>query len=379
MTDASTHSTREPMTQRLCRTFQTAPVAVAGDDTAKYLRSGLTASGFEAPDWLVPDLEDGTAPAKKAEGVENLLELLPEYAPDFRGEIFPRVEWAYDAPSTAERGREQIDRILGAAGEHVDGIVVPKVGRVADVEAALTTVADAEREYGLADGSIEVALIVETAAARSDLREIAMLGRGDSGGSGGGDGDGGSDGDGDNDDGRLAALVFGPVDYTAELGGRSRDGDRSAWPALLEALSNEASANGIVAVGGPFDRLFAERAGVSYYNAPEYAAQVEREAAVGLDGSWSLHPKQTTQANRIHMPTPSELQRDVEKIERFDAAKAAGTGAVSIDGQMVDEATLKNFQNTVSTARAIADRQPEQAEAVYDAALIDRAHSVELR
>ncbi|WP_049894302.1 L-malyl-CoA/beta-methylmalyl-CoA lyase [Salinarchaeum sp. Harcht-Bsk1] len=353
------------MTQRLCRTFQTAPVAVAGDDTAKYLRSGLTASGFQAPDWLVPDLEDGTAPAKKEEGLENLLDLLPEYAPDFPGEIFPRVEWAYDDPATAERGREQIDRIVADAGEHVDGIVVPKVGRLADVEAALRAVAEAEALYGYDEGSIEVALIVETARARSDLREIAALGSGNR--------DEASDAP-----ARLAGLVFGPVDYTAELGGRSRDGERSTWPALLEALSNEASANGIVSVGGPFDRLFAERAGITYYNAPGYADQVEREAAVGLDGSWSLHPKQTTQANRIHMPTPAELERDVEKIERFAEAKTAGTGAVSIDGQMVDEATLKNFQNTVRTVRAIADRQPEQAKSVYETALLERAQSVEL-
>ena len=351
------------MTQRLCRTFQTAPVAVAGDDTAKYLRSGLTASGFQAPDWLVPDVEDGTAPAKKEEGIENLLDLLPEYAPEFPGEIFPRVEWAYDDPATTERGREQIDRIVAEAGEHVDGIVVPKVGRLADVEAAIRAIAEAEAEYGYDEGSIEVALIIETARARSDLREIAALG------------DAGTAADGA---GRLAGLVFGPVDYTAELGGRSRDGERSTWPALLEALSNEASANGIVSVGGPFDRLFAERAGITYYNAPGYADQVEREAAVGLDGSWSLHPKQTEQANRIHMPTPAELERDVEKIERFAEAKTAGTGAVSIDGQMVDEATLKNFQNTVRTVRAIADRQPEQAETIYEDALLDRARSVEL-
>ncbi|WP_248518320.1 L-malyl-CoA/beta-methylmalyl-CoA lyase [Salinarchaeum laminariae] len=354
------------MTQRLCRTFQTAPVAVASDDTAKYLRSGLTASGFQAPDWLVPDLEDGTAPAKKEEGMENLLALLPEYAPEFSGEILPRIEWAYDAPATTERGHEQIDRIVENAGEHVDGIVVPKVGRVGDVESALSAVADAEREYGLPQGSIEVAVIVETARARSDLREIGALGNGRSE-------------DGSDTTARLAGLVFGPVDYTAELGGRSRDGDRFEWPALLEALSNEASANDVVAVGGPFDRLFAERAGVSFYNGSEYAEQVEREAAVGLDGSWSLHPKQTTQANRIHMPTPDELERDVEKIERFAEAKASGTGAVSIDGQMVDEATLKNFQNTVWTARVIADRHPEQAEAVYDEALLERARSIELR
>lgn len=336
---------------RLCRTFQTAPAAVPRDDTAKYLRSGLTAEGFAVPDWLVPDLEDGTAPDMKDVGLENVVELLPEHAPAFGGEVWPRVEWSYGDEALRERGREQVRAIADGVGTHVDGVVVPKVGRVADVERAEATVADAEREAGLPDGAIELAVIVETASARSDLREIGQLG-------------GGS---------RLAALVFGPVDYTAELGGREVDGERPAWTGTLEALSNEASAGGLLAVGGPFDRLFRERAGVTFYNGDAYADRVEREAHLGLDGSWSLHPNQTEQANRIHMPGEDELRRDVRRIEAFQDAKESGTGAAMVDGQMVDEATFKNFANTVETARAIHERAPAQAETVYESSLLERA------
>jgi len=351
-----TQETRQPRQTRLCRTFQTAPAAVPRENTAKYLDSGLGAEGFEAPDWLVPDIEDGTAPDMKSAGVENLLDRLPDRAPDFGGEIWPRVEWAHADADTRERGREQVETLLAEVGDHVDGVVVPKVGRREDVESALAAVAEAEREYGHPDGSIEVGVIVETAAAVSDLADIARLGSDD----------------------RLAGLVFGPVDYTADLGGRSMGGERPRWDGLLERLSNEASAGGLVAVGGPFDRLFDERAGVSYYNAPGYADQVEREARIGLDGSWSLHPKQTAQANRIHMPTPGELDTAVDRIEGFNEARGAGTGAVVLDGQMVDEATFRNFANTVATVRAIGDAHPAQTDAVYDADLRDRVRAVDL-
>ena len=348
--------TRQPRHTRLCRTFQTAPAAVPRENTAKYLDSGLAAEGFEAPDWLVPDIEDGTAPDMKVAGVENVCDRLPDRTPDFGGEIWPRIEWAHDDADARERGREQVETLCAEVGEYLDGVVVPKVGRRADVEAAVGAVAEAEREYGHPDGSIEVAVIVETAAAVSDLADIARLGTDD----------------------RLAGLVFGPVDYTADLGGRSMGGERPRWDGLLEGLSNEASAGGVVAVGGPFDRLFDERAGVTYYNAPGYADQVEREARIGLDGSWSLHPKQTAQANRIHMPTPDELASAVEKIEGFNEAKGAGTGAVVLDGQMVDEATFKNFANTVATVRAIEDAHPSQTEAVYDDGLRERVGAVDL-
>ena len=341
---------------RLCRTFQTAPAAVPKENSAKYLESGLTADGFQAPDWLVPDVEDGTAPNMKAEAVDNVVDRLPKYAPDFGGEIWPRVEWSYADSEFRERGNDQIRRLVRDVGDHVDGVVVPKVGRVDDVERARSAVAEAEREHGYDDGSIGLSLIVETARAWSDLREIARLGEG----------------------GRLTGLVFGPVDYTAELGGRALDGDRPRWDAMLERLSNEASACDLVCVGGPFDRLFHERAGVTYFNAPGYADQVTHEARIGIDGSWSLHPKQTVQANRIHMPTADELERDVSKIERFNDAKAEGTGAVVLDGQMVDEATFKNFANTVETARAIDDAHPGQTRECYDDDLLDRALSVDV-
>ncbi|WP_436923985.1 L-malyl-CoA/beta-methylmalyl-CoA lyase [Halosimplex amylolyticum] len=341
---------------RLCRTFQTAPAAVPRDDSAKYLESGLTAEGFETPDWLVPDVEDGTAPDMKAEAVENVVDRIPAHAPDFGGEIWPRVEWAHDDAEYRDRGRDQIETLVAAVGDHLDGVVVPKVGRLGDVERAAVAVAEAEREYGYDDGSIELAVIVETAAAVSDLPHIARLGETD----------------------RLAGLVFGPVDYTADLGGRAMDGERPRWSGLLERLSNEASAGGVVSIGGPFDRLFDERAGVTYYNAPGYADQVEREARIGLDGSWSLHPKQTAQANRVHMPTPAELEAAVEKVAGFNEAKREGTGAVVLDGQMVDEATYRNFANTVETVRAIDEDHPTQTEATYDDVLLDRARSVAL-
>ncbi|WP_323190484.1 L-malyl-CoA/beta-methylmalyl-CoA lyase [Halostella sp. PRR32] len=335
---------------RLCRTFQTAPAAVPKENSAKYLDSGLDAEGFQAPDWLVPDLEDGTAPNRKDEALENTVERL-RGGVDFGGEIWPRVQWGYDSDRDRSRGREEIETLVREAGDAIDGVVVPKVGRAEDVERAASAVAEAEREYSLSDGSVELSVIVETARAKSDLREIARFG-GDS---------------------RLAGLVFGPVDYTAELGGRAIDGDRPMWDGLLADLSNEASANDLVAVGGPFDDLFRERAGVRFYNGDAYADQVEREATVGLDGSWSLYPKQTVQANRIHMPTSEELRRDVSKIERFEDAKTEGTGAVTLDGQMVDEATFKNFANTVRTVHHIDAVRPEQTATAYDESLLRRA------
>jgi beta-methylmalyl-CoA/(S)-malyl-CoA lyase len=354
------------MTTRLCRTFQTAPAAVPRENTAKYLDSGLRAEGFAAPDWLVPDVEDGTAPDMKEQAVENVVDRLRDGDHDFGGEVWPRVQWGFDSPAFREAGREQMATLVREVGDRIDGLVIPKVGRVEDVRRVADHVAELEAEYSHPEGSVELAVIVETARAKSDLREIAALG------SASGEGE-----TGDRTPARLAGLVFGPVDYTADLGGRDVGDGRVAWEGLLADLSNEASANDLVAVGGPFDRLFVERAGVRFYNGDGYADQVTTEARLGLDGSWSLHPKQTTQANRIHTPSPEELARDVRRIEEFQAARESGTGAVTVDGTMVDEATYRNFANTVETVRAIDRVAPAQTDDLYDADLLARALDLE--
>jgi beta-methylmalyl-CoA/(S)-malyl-CoA lyase len=337
--------------RRLCRSFLTAPVAVPNDDTAKYLRSGFTRDGFETPDWLVPDLEDGIAPDMREEGVENVIELVGEYTPSFSGTVWPRIRWSYDDERRRAAGEDQMRRIAREIGDHVTGFIIPKVGRIDDVSEAERAVADAESEAGYAPGSFEMAPIIETAAAKEDLSTIARFGR----------------------NSRLHGLVFGPVDYTAELGGRKIDGRRTTWRGVVEDLSNATSANGLVAIGGPFDQIFHERAGVTVYNADMYADHAEREARLGLDGSWALHPKQTVQANTVHTPTVDEVERDVENLEAYIDAKADGVGAILIDGQMVDEGTIREYRNTVETVVAVDDRHPEQTSERYPNSLVDRA------
>jgi beta-methylmalyl-CoA/(S)-malyl-CoA lyase len=336
-------------TKRLCRSFQTAPVAVARENSAKYLESGFDRSGFEVPDWLVPDLEDGIAPDMREEGLENTVDLVTEHGDSFPGEVWPRIQWTYADAAKREAGREEIARIVREAGEALSGFVVPKVGRLENVEDAVGVVAEAERDYGYPEGTFEVSPIIETARARSDLREIAAFGA----------------------DSRLHGLVFGPVDYAAELGGRSIRGEWATWNGLVEALSNETSANGLVGIGGPFDQIFRDRAGVTVYNADAYAENAEREARFGLDGSWSLHPKQTVQANRIHTPSESEVRRDLRATREFLDAKGSGTGAILVDGQMVDEGTFKNYTNTLEEVATIHERHPDQTTVLYDAALLD--------
>ncbi|HLC29035.1 MAG TPA: CoA ester lyase, partial [Dehalococcoidia bacterium] len=79
---------------------------------------------------------------------------------------------------------------------------------------------------------------------------------------------------------------------------------------------------------------------------------------MGCVGAWTLHPTQIEIARREFSPTVEE----VKTAKRIIEAMGDGTGTVMLDGRMQDDATFKQAQVMVQTARMIAERDPEYAE-----------------
>ena len=80
---------------------------------------------------------------------------------------------------------------------------------------------------------------------------------------------------------------------------------------------------------------------------------------MGCVGAWSLHPKQIEIARRVFSPPPAEVHWARRVIEEM----GDGTGTVMIDGKMQDDATVKQCRVMVGTAKLIARRDAEYAEA----------------
>jgi citrate lyase subunit beta/citryl-CoA lyase len=58
--------------------------------------------------------------------------------------------------------------------------------------------------------------------------------------------------------------------------------------------------------------------------------------AQGFEGVGCLHPRQVAAAHGGFQPRPDEVERARRILAAFDGASAAGRGAVSVDGRMVD-------------------------------------------
>ncbi|PSQ25825.1 malate synthase [Halobacteriales archaeon QS_9_68_17] len=265
------------------RTFFTTPTAVKGeDDSAKMLRSAAQLRGIEAPDVWVPDNEDATAPSMRDEGVRNIISIVSEHGKDFPGEIHPRVVWHRDSPSTRYQSFQRMLEIAdpeNGAVEHIDGFVIPEVGAIDDWKKADEFITIVENEHGLKEGSLTMSVIVESGEAELALGELRdEMGKPA------------------NDLERMFLLVDGEVDYTKDMRAMTPTGELPSWPELRHNTSRGASANGLIAIDGPYDDI---------RDVEGYHERMTDNQAKGMLGIWSLTPGQVEEANKSPLPPKS--------------------------------------------------------------------------
>ncbi|MFC7068423.1 malate synthase AceB [Halobaculum lipolyticum] len=420
------------------RTFFTSPTAIKeGDDSAKMLRRAASLRGMQAPDVWIPDNEDATAPNMRAEGAQNIVEVVSEHGADFPGEIHPRIEWHRDRPTTRLNGFEYMREIAdpeNGAVDHIDGFVIPEVGDIDDWKKADEAFQLVEAEHGLAEGSLSMSVIVESGEAEIALNRIRdEMGKPS------------------NTLERMFMLVDGEVDYTKDMRGMTPTGELPPWPELRHNTSRGASAAGLVAVDGPYDNI---------RDVEGYKQRMEDNRAKGMTGIWSLTPGQVEVANTEPLPPVTgswlldvddedveltadgdrqvydgddvslsetadgyvltvggdehELSEDdlreelldmtsyvpsmddiVDSMEEFEAAKESGMGAIAmtqaatlvIDGvevslekdRMWDEATYQAAQTPITLFQDVYEHRPDQHEELaerYGADVVERATQV---
>jgi len=265
------------------RTFFTTPTAVEGEeDSAKMLRRAVQLRGIEAPDVWVPDNEDATAPSMREEGAENIVDVLSEAGADFPGEVHPRIVWHRNSPTTRYQSFQQMLQIANpekGAVEHIDGFVIPEVGDIDDWKKADEFITLVENEYGLEEGSLAMSVIVESGEAELALGDLHdEIGKPS------------------NNLERLFLLVDGEVDYTKDMRAITPTGELPPWPELRHNTSRGASANGLIAIDGPYDDI---------RDVEGYHERMTENQAKGMLGIWSLTPGQVKEANKSPLPPES--------------------------------------------------------------------------
>jgi len=263
------------------------------------------------------DLEDSVLPDDKVTARANVVRALQEI--DFG----PRVRMVRINSLDTEYADRDLMDVLEAAGEHVDLVMVPKVGSAADVVFVADVIARIEDARTLPN-RIGIEAQIESAAGFLYVREIASASP------------------------RLESLIFGPGDFAASMQMPASaigelDAHDAAYPghrfhAVMLTIVAAARANGLRCMDGPY---------AGYTDTPGLVRACEIAIALGFDGKQCIHPGQLATVNAAFSPSDEEVARATALVSAYEAAIAEGRGAASYQGRMIDAASLRMAQVTL--------------------------------
>ena len=310
------HTRYAPARQRL----QRSELAVPGSNPALFEKAAAS-----DVDYVFLDLEDAVAPGDKIQARLNVIEGLRDI--DWRG-LGKTISVRINGIDTHYMYRDVVD-VVEQAGEHLDTILIPKVGVAADVYMVDAMVSQIEEACGLTE-RIGIEALIETTLGMANVEAIAVSSP------------------------RLEAMHFGVADYaascrarTTNIGGLNPDYPGDQWHHVLSRMLVACRAYGLRPIDGPFGD----------FNDPDgYVDGARRAAALGYEGKWAIHPSQVTLANEVFSPPAAEVDRARRILAALDEAAAEGRGAAQLDGRMIDAASARMAENVVAQAAAIENK-----------------------
>ncbi len=293
-------------------------------------------------DVLLANLEDAIEAKNKLAAREGLIKIGRET--NFgETQFWTRIN-SLDSPWALD----DLLRIVPEVGDKLDVIMIPKVEGAWDIHYVDRLLAQLESK-GRLPRAIQLHAILETALGVANVEEIMAASP------------------------RMQGVSLGPADLaasrrmkTTRVGGghpgylvrvdpdpNHPDAPRvtaqqDLWHYTMARMVDACNATGALPYYGPFGDIA---------DATACEDQFRNAFLMGCVGAWSLHPSQIEIARRVFSPPPDEVKWARRVIEEM----GDGTGTVMIDGKMQDDATFKQCQVMVNTAKLIARRDAEYA------------------
>jgi citrate lyase subunit beta/citryl-CoA lyase len=270
-------------------------------------------------DLVFLDLEDACAPSAKVAARANAVEALTSH------------DWGATTRAVRVNGldtiwcHDDVVEVVTGAREAVDVLIVPKARRGRDVWWFDVLLTQLEAKLGLTK-RIGLEVLIEEAEGLAHAVEIATASP------------------------RLEAVILGAGDLSASLHARVDTNFQPVlpyagdfWHAARCQVVVAARTAGVDAIDAPYP---------AYQDPDGYRRSAEEASVLGFDGKWAIHPSQVPIANEVFAPTPDEIRWARETSASYRAAEAGGTGAIGVDGMLVDAAHMRH----VETILARADR-----------------------
>ncbi len=277
----------------------------------------MVKAAASAADLVFLDLEDAVAPNEKVSARGKIVHALQN------------LDWGTKTRAVrinsldTEYAYQDIIEVVEAAGDSLDMIIIPKIKTARDVWWVDCLLTQIEKRLNRTR-PIGLEVLIEEVEAMINVEEIAQASS------------------------RLEALIFGPGDYSASQGVNTKavGGSDSLYPGDIWHYARNkiviaARAAGIEAIDGPY----------AMFKDPEgYRRECNRSSVLGFVGKWAIHPSQIEISTEVFSPSKDEVAHARTLSTAYAEAEANGLGAVAVDGDMVDAASVRILRNTIRKA-----------------------------
>jgi citrate lyase subunit beta/citryl-CoA lyase len=271
----------------------------------KFVKSGAD----RGADAIILDLEDAVAPSQKEHARTLIADAIPHVARK-GADVVVRVNRPW---------RLLVRDLEAAVIPGVAALMLTKVDSAEHVWAVAEIVDELEAERGLPAGSMKFIVLVETANGFFRMEQIARSSP------------------------RIIGLSLGAEDFAADVGMQSEP-EALFYPKQHTLFA--ARAAGVMPMG--FVGSIAD-----FRDQDAFRAIVRRSKRLGFVCASAIHPLQIPVLNEEFAPTPAEIDRAERMVAAYDAAYAAGLGAVQFEGAMIDVPVVNRARTVLKRAAAL--------------------------
>ncbi|WP_326626853.1 CoA ester lyase [Nonomuraea fuscirosea] len=279
---------------------------VPGNRTDWLLKAA--AAGADA---AILDLEDAVPPAGKSAARAQVAEAVATWTGDMA--LFVRIN-PLDGWAAAEDLR-------AVTHSRLHGVVLPKVGEPADVLLADRMLTWCEREHGLTEGRIALVPLLESALALRAAYDIATASPRAA---------------------YLGAVTGKGGDVERAIGYRWTPSGTETLALRSRVLLDVRAAGAPCPVAGLWTTIG---------DLDGLRAFAEQNRSLGYEGMMAIHPSHIPVINEAFSPGPEDLARYARLIATVEEAQARGAGAITFEGEMVDEAMAARARAALHRAR----------------------------
>jgi citrate lyase subunit beta/citryl-CoA lyase len=219
-------------------------------------------------------------------------------------------------------------------------VALPKVESAEELRARADVITALERKRGIQEGTVQIAVAVETALGVVKAYEIASASP------------------------RTVSIGVGAEDLTQEMGVQTSAEGNELWYARSKVLT-DAYAAGVQPMGLVGVEPFTWRQPEKAYDAAVNSRRL------GYKGAQSIHPAPIPYLNQGFSVPPDEAEQMRRALDAFEEGLKKGTASVNVDGRMIDIASAERCRRILNRADAVAKMNHRKEEAMKDPASLE--------